>query len=204
MVLEVNHLALREVGIVKFPFPTGININMMPIVHGDIGSVPEFLHGYLPIMGQCLLPEGVAYLSIQEGVVPKGGTLRRPGIHTDGGKDTGWGEGGGWGATQADKGIYMASSDGLCRAWDILTWDVDEMGALEEPTTPSIKLVPNMLYWMTDRTPHESLPAPRIVHRQWFRLVSGAVGVWWAQHSTANPLGVRPTCPIRYDNKFER
>lgn len=68
---------------------------------------------------------------------------------------------------------------------------------------PAVKMDPNTLYWITDRTPHESLPAPETVHRQWFRLVAEEVGVWWSQHSTANPLGVQPNCRIEHGNKFQ-
>ncbi|KAJ1549342.1 hypothetical protein HK405_005063 [Cladochytrium tenue] len=40
--------------------------------------------------------------------------------------------------------------------------------------------------WMTDRTPHESLPVQRRVFRQYFRLVTSQVTAWYEAHSTRN------------------
>jgi len=55
----------------------------------------------------------------------------------------------------------------------------------------------NELIWMTDRTPHESLPIPTAAaaagtRRQYFRLVVGQVSAWFADHSTPNPSGFLP------------
>lgn len=38
--------------------------------------------------------------------------------------------------------------------------------------------------------------------RQWFRLVSEEIDGWFSQHNTPNPLGIEPTAPIVYYNKF--
>ena len=50
------------------------------------------------------------------------------------------------------------------------------------------------LYWMTDRTPHESMPVlgpvARVVARQ------GRISVWYSQHNTPNPTGVLPDAPV--------
>jgi hypothetical protein len=48
-------------------------------------------------------------------------------------------------------------------------------------------LLPDAIYWMTDRTPHESLPLQAGTLRQYFRLVTSKVSLWYAEHSTANP-----------------
>ena len=57
------------------------------------------------------------------------------------------------------------------------------------------------LIWMTDRTPHESLPIPASAgtaqRRQYFRLVVGQVTAWFADHSTPNPLGTVPPPEVR-------
>ena len=45
---------------------------------------------------------------------------------------------------------------------------------------------------MSDVTPHESVPFAEAAHRQYFRLVTSSVSVWYAKHSTANPLGCQP------------
>ena len=58
------------------------------------------------------------------------------------------------------------------------------------------------LYWLTDRTPHESLPLSRSAFRQYFRLVCSGIGVWYAAHSTANPLGTLPDAPVVTHDKF--
>ena len=58
------------------------------------------------------------------------------------------------------------------------------------------------LYWMTDRTPHESLPLVRGGQRQYFRVVRGPVSMWYSQHSTSNPLGTEADAVILEHNKF--
>ena len=75
---------------------------------------------------------------------------------------------------------------------------------LRDVLGPGYYLEAGELIWMTDATPHESVPLPRGTARSYFRLVTADVGVWWAQHSTPNPLGTPPACPIREDNKFEQ
>lgn len=62
------------------------------------------------------------------------------------------------------------------------------------------------IVWMTDTTPHESLPLPAGTRRQYFRLVTNHVNVWYEDHSTKNPLGVVPNpklTTIVKGNKFE-
>jgi hypothetical protein len=63
------------------------------------------------------------------------------------------------------------------------------------------------MVWMTDKTPHESLPMPDCSFnptnppiRQYFRLVLGEVTAWFANHSTPNPLGVLPPRGVRIVN----
>ena len=51
---------------------------------------------------------------------------------------------------------------------------------------------PNTMYWITDRTPHESLPLNNNTYRQYFRLVTHQVSLWFEDHSTKNPLGAVP------------
>jgi hypothetical protein len=38
------------------------------------------------------------------------------------------------------------------------------------------------LCWLTDRTPHMPLPASLKTHRQFFRVVTEGVNVWYAKH----------------------
>ena len=60
------------------------------------------------------------------------------------------------------------------------------------------------MVWMTDSTPHESLPLKKGTYRQYFRLVTSQVSVWYADHSTPNPLGITPPhhVTIVHGNKF--
>ena len=60
--------------------------------------------------------------------------------------------------------------------------------------------------WMTDCTPHESLPLKAGTSRQYFRLVTSDVSVWYADHSTPNPLGIVPEEEVKivHGNKFDR
>ena len=76
------------VGRLAFPKPTGININMMPIVMGDVESIPEEYHAYVPLLLACPIARAewghVGYLTIQESMVEEeGASQRRGGIHTE-------------------------------------------------------------------------------------------------------------------------
>lgn len=189
--------------IVAFPESRGLRINMMPILMGDHSTVPMEAHGYLEMIDACRLRQGsTVYLSVVESDVVAGATQRRAGVHTDGTNALGWG--GGWGGKKSDEGIYVASSDGACKVWDFQTRDVDHHGGLlSDPSGDGQEMEASRLYWMTDRTPHESMKARRSGHRQWFRLVGDRIGGWWAKHSTANPFGVMPNAPILEGSKFE-
>ena len=109
-------------------------------------------------------------------------------------------------------GIYVASSiSGSSRAWNcgIDPSAVGPLGDIEHlrfllPGTGEV-LDPGQLYWITDRTPHESLPLKERTYRQFFRLVTADVSLWYKDHSTANPLGVEPDpgiTKIVVGNKF--
>merc|ERR1719317_650071 len=63
---------------------------------------------------------------------------------------------------------------------------------------------PNHLYWLTERTPHECLPLTRRTFRQFFRVVSSDVSIWFECSSTKNPLGITPpsTTHVHRKDKF--
>lgn len=65
-----------------------------------------------------------------------------------------------------------------------------------------VSLQAGELVWMTDRTPHESMPLQVGQQRQFFRLVTGGVDTWYAAHSTPNPLGVQPQAKVVDYDKF--
>jgi hypothetical protein len=167
----------------------------------------------------------VYYLTIQESFVEAGECQRRPGLHTDahaivdvgGNFSKGRGFWHRWGAGEdgnpsvpRNGGIFLASNvPNSCVVWDCCVRTPGVLGDCENlrdrlaPYGPTI-LEPNRLYWITDRTPHEALPMQESGYRQFFRLVTENVDVWYEQHSTPNPLGVvpPPECKIRTENKF--
>ena len=108
-------------------------------------------------------------------------------------------------------GIYMATNTAnSCKIYDVLINKPEEItdkyGGLDYVLSSKIKnkgyfMDPDQLYWMTDRTPHESAPVDKDCKRQFFRLVVGKISVWYSQHNTANPL-VEPDAPIINESKF--
>ena len=161
----------------------------------------------------------IGYLTIDERFVDEGLSHRRPGIHTESPgvtmlKDSRgivkpiylpWGGGQFFGSLELEGGIYMASNvENSCRVWQcqIQQPEVDSLdivgkhGDVEHlreflPENSEV-MTANTLYWITDRTPHESLPLPNGTYRQFFRLVTSLVAVWFKDHSTENPNGVVP------------
>lgn len=202
--------AYRAISRVVFPTYTRLNINMMPIIMGDKNSIPDFAKQYLPMIDQCNLEEGsTVYLTVSESLVEAGKTQRRPGVHTDGTNIYGWGSGWGMGrpcshSSMQEDGIYLASTDGACQVWNTQVYDSDELGGCDYPdkNVETKVMEPNTLYWMTDRTPHESLENETTSKRQFFRLVSEKVGIWSKADSTENPLGVKPKTKIIEESKF--
>lgn len=96
-------------------------------------------------------------------------------------------------------GIYMASNvEKSCRIWNCQIMDdnmIGELGNIEhlrDFLPESEFMAKNELYWLTDRTPHESFRLTQRTHRQFFRLVTSQVSLWYEDHSTKNPLGVVP------------
>ena len=183
-------------------------------------------------------PDRIAYLTIQEGWVPVGETQRRPGLHIErpgpGGRfvtpgpppfdrdsefsSLSWGLGH-WGTDgHPVDGFYMMSSVAdSCRVWPTLIDDpedvTDQHGGIEHMRDylgPGMPLAANEMCWITDRTPHESMPlaAPpedptaTRVYRQFFRLVVGPISVWYTKHNTPSPVGVPPEAQVSHEDKF--
>ena len=237
-----------------FPASKDINVNMMPIRMGDMTSVPEFLHGYAPLLLACpawLAPHErftIGYLTVHESRASAAGeSQRRPGLHTEspGVINSASGAGGEWRAStfpeastvawgggyyESDSeeetgrssttcrrrmfhgGIYMASTvSNSTRVWNAKIEGVDgivgphgDIEHLRSLLGNGVALEAGELVWMTDRTPHESLPLKPGQYRQYFRLVTSNVSVWYAKHSTPNPLGCTPGEGVRivYEDKF--
>ena len=168
----------------------------------------------------------VFYLTIQEGFVPVGETQRRSGVHIErpnamaGGiarsekYEHHWGNGLMIERECREDGIYMVSSVAdTSRVWpalievpDAITDKHGGIECLRHLLETGISLGANELCWFTDRTPHEALPIQALgmapVYRQFFRLVVGPIGVWYAKHNTPNPLGILPSAAICEHDKF--
>ena len=65
-----------------------------------------------------------------------------------------------------------------------------------------VTLDAGQLVWMTDRTPHESMPLKAGTYRQYFRLVTSEISVWYKEHNTPNPLGVLPGDPGKFHSHY--
>jgi hypothetical protein len=178
----------------------------------------------------------VVYLTIHESLVEVGKTQRRAGLHIErprcisstGGRmvkknnedeiynGLSWGLGN-WHDDHPIDGIYIASNiEDSCKVWPVLIENPEEITDahggikhLRNGLGEGQCLKAGELMWITDRTPHESLPlkAPKddpdakFVYRQFFRLVVGKISVWYSQHNTPNPL-VQPDAPISHESKF--
>ena len=220
---------------VKFPPPTGIQINMMPIIIGNTFSIPEEYRAYIPLLLACPVNRQefgkIGYLTIHESEIATDQTSqRRRGIHTESpgvvhycpdtytvvqpGKwaeqmqaplTVAWGRGiyhEGFGCESTfEGGLYMASNvDQSTKVWNCeitsSSATVDRHGGLKEEVHYFLDegncLSAGEMCWMTDATPHASLPLKKGTQRQYFRLVTSEVSAWYAEHSTKNPLGIVP------------
>jgi hypothetical protein len=231
---ETHHSPVRAV---KFPPPQDININMLPFVMGQRDSLPEEYQQYWNMIESCRVPASelgkIGYLTIHESLVPAGQAQRRPDLHieapglvmTDGqyhGHARMWGCGMVEAKRDPDEdrprvkgGLYMASNvANSCAVYNVLVKDpavvVGHNGDLEHIRPLCGKphnLLKNKLYWLTDKTPHESLRFEEETYRQFFRLVTSALSVWFPEHSTANRLGKVPDSSITEivnGSKFEK
>ena len=209
----------------------------------------------------------ITYLTINEGYVPVGQTQRRPGLHIERPGSICKGDGGqligkddprhypivwGGGLFDAERrvpvgGLFVASTvSDTCMVWPCKVVSPEEVtdahGGIEhmrEHIGPGKSLQANHMCWMTDCTPHESLPVTVMpqppttttstfwsdawagwyerngkamppppphregyVYRQFFRLVTGKISVWYSKHNDANPLGVLPDAMISDHDKF--
>mmetsp|Transcript_14784 Transcript_14784/g.43430 ORF Transcript_14784/g.43430 Transcript_14784/m.43430 type:complete len:427 (+) Transcript_14784:98-1378(+) len=102
-------------------------------------------------------------------------------------------------------GIFMASNvGGSTRVWNAqvereglheVSGPLGDIEHLRSHLGPGEAIGANQLVWITDTTPHESLPLRKGTYRQYFRLVTSGIDVWYEDHSTRSPfhdLGVRP------------
>lgn len=158
----------------------------------------------------------VAYLTVHESRVEGNEPQRRGGIHTEGmlvsAPEPNWFE---WGQFHGMVGgIFCASSvSKSARMWNARIprapsavlregCDIEHIRGVLDEAADWVEPGAGEMYWMTDATPHESLPLKPGTYRQFFRLVVGKIGGWYEKHSTKNPFGVQPDCPVIKHNKF--
>ena len=200
-------MSYQELQKVDFPERSGIRINMMPFVMGDESSIPREYRKYNSLIESCNLPEfeigKIGYLTIRESFVNAEKSQSRGGIHVERHPQNSWG-GGGWGGVKG--GLYMASTvPNSCKIWNAKVSNPGKGGDcshLKNSLGEGEYMKENVLYWMTDETPHEAMPQKESGFRQFFRLVTSKVDVWYKQHSTENPLGIEPNARIIEENKF--
>lgn len=217
---------LKGFGACKLPDFSGIRVLHMPVILGDLASLPEELVGYIPMLDACreAMPDHagkVCYLTVDEKEVKAGMTHRRPRLHVDGyhkteagGSGGAWGGGGGggsWGGAAPSGGgtglLTVASAEG-CRAWN---QDFDGEPEVEgdcEHLRPQCReessqiLEAGGLYWMNPLCVHESLPMPVDTKRQFIRLSLPSTADWY-EGCTPNPMGVMPTGRIMPRRRFK-
>merc|ERR1711907_738938 len=156
-----------------FPRPSGVNINMMPIKLGykyctRTAELPSELKKYTQLVQQCL--------ALHE---PDGGG-HSPFLHWGAGNCNQMDNNGG--SYRITGGIFMASNvDNSCRVWDAQVNNSNMVGTLGDCEHlrgclgEGVCLRANELVWMTDKTPHESLPLPAGSTRQFFRFVASNI-----------------------------
>jgi len=159
----------------------------------------------------------VGYLTIYEAWCEAGNSHRRGGLHTDANPPGNLEPASlyiqyQWGGKDPKNGIYMANNvASSCRIWRNIINNPGEvqgmygnMEHLRPLLGPGEMLNPHKLYWLGDRTPHESLKLQQRTYRHFFRVVSSKLSIWFECSSTKNPLGVVPpkSTYIYRENKF--
>lgn len=207
----MNFTNLRRLGYIKFPsinYEKRININMMPFVIGDMTSIPKEYNHYINLINKCMIDESrfgeIGYLSIKESYVKINGVQKRAGIHIERRNNNVNNK---YILNLYDKpkyGIFMASNiSNSCRIWDIEITESQRSQQLQKlqnliknPQCAQYEPKENELIWMTDRTPHMSLPLKQYAFRQWFRLIIDPIETWSSECDTINNLGIQPMCKI--------
>lgn len=194
----ILHSAAREIA----TFPTlppyaGRKVMMMPFRWGDPRTLsPLQLGEWAGVVERlCRLcpAEGVGYLTLDEGQLAPGETLRRPGVHVD--------CGGPWAASQpySGTGMILLSSTLGARYW---TGDIDgdppgpegECDHLDLSDFPAARMRPGVAYACTPGCVHAAIPETRTTRRQLLRLSLPSSAPHHTPH-THNVTGVLPLTP---------
>jgi hypothetical protein len=191
-------------GDVMLPKFSGLRLMMMPFDLADLETLPlsTAWRSVLACMRQrAPVREGIAYLTIDEALVRKGETHRRPGLHVDGigpdGEPGGWGGGGGW----AKKGMLVVASHAGSVGWHqefdgepAPNGDCSHLSG--QCKADSIVLMTRgSIFHCNALAVHQALRMVEDTSRQFVRL-SLPNDCPWYEGYTENPLGIEPTGPI--------
>jgi hypothetical protein len=181
MKLNTFESSIKLSGEITFPEFSGIRILQMPFILGDIESIPDFLfhwkNTFLQLFDISHIKNGIAYITIDEKIVKKDETHRRKGLHVDGVFE-GHAEctfGGGTFGTIKD-GMYLASSEIGCRAWNqsFNGWAgyEGECDHLLDQCKPENEVIlnKNKIYWLGGLCVHESIPMKKDTKRTLIRM----------------------------------
>jgi hypothetical protein len=197
----------KHVGETNLPNFSGTRIMMMPIIIGDLNSIPKELSHYQEGLNKLFSftdPKHhgqIGYITIDEKQVLAGTTHRRSGLHVDGvydGKCGSWG-GGGWGSV--GNGMLTVSSIPGCKAYNqSFDGEIGRDGECDKianqcEAAKSTIFEAGQVYWVDGLCVHESLPLSQTTNRQFVRLSMPSTAPWFKGYSE-NPLGIKPTGPI--------
>ncbi|KAI8897821.1 hypothetical protein BC833DRAFT_620884 [Globomyces pollinis-pini] len=184
-----------------------VNVNLMPFVFTydvtEMDLPPELIR-YSDLIKECTMIldssyEEICYLTVHESYVEPEKSQRRSGLHTEspgqfriGGGEIStfrWGCGVASNAKTFEGGIIMASNvSNTCHVWNAQIQEINstsvigDLGDIEHLRSvlgPYISVPANRLVWITDLTPHESVPLKERAFRQYFRIVTKMDG--WEQ-----------------------
>jgi len=186
---------------ISFPEYKGIRILHMPLILGDLDSLPDYLdhwrHTFTQLFNIAHIKKGIAYITIDEKIVKKGDTHRRKGLHVDGvyqghaGCTFGGGTFG-----QVGNGMYLASSEIGCRAWkQEFIGRAGHDGECDHLSNQCKKeneiiLDKNKVYWLDGLCVHESIPMEQNTQRTLIRFTMPNDNPWF-EGFTLNPKGVK-------------
>ena len=189
---------LRLLGTIGVPRNTGDRIMMMPFDLADPKTTPPAWREFVDEMvylGPCR--SGVGYLTVDDAMVKRGETHRRPGLHVDG--VGGWGgPPGPWGGAQ---GMLVAASRVGSRAWHQF---IDGEPAADgdcEHLRPRLAdhakqtLWCDCAWWLGPNCVHEAVEMAEDTQRTFVRISMPSNAPWFDGY-TPSPYGVMPTGPI--------
>lgn len=211
----------KKVGELHLPKFSGTRIMMVPLVLGDIKSVPDFLREWnetlIKLMELGAHPGKIGYLTIDEKIVKRDETHRRAGAHVDGayhGGFGGWGGGGGgWGSVSGGgwggvgTGMLTVANRPGCKAWNQtfvgrVGWEGEAEHLMDQAREENaVVFGADEVYWVDGACVHTSLAMTEDTPRQFVRLSLPSAAPWFEGY-TENPLGVKPSGPILSRRQF--